>query len=304
MGVRQRWDDANYRGSAYPTYGWGAEVVDVEIDPVSYQIAVKSVITCQDVGRAVNPSIVEGQIEGGTVQALGWAALRGVSCSPTAPCQQPPLEVHHPDGARRFRHHRLDPESPYVNGPFGAKGVGEMPMDGAAPAFAAAVDQATGGFFRQIPILPEVVAAHLAPARCAGNAQHEGRSRGQRRAPRVEAPRTATPPRRDPRRHRAHRNRGRLRRGRVRRLHRHHRTARPFARVSYPRRRRTAPSCSRSRAWREPATATSSIASPTPVRRSAASVPTRDGGDGGVGVVGIFPRALAPFPEVADLLGP
>ena len=161
------WDEANYRGSAYPTYGWGAEVVDVEIDPVSYEIAVKSVITCQDVGRAVNPSIVEGQIEGGTVQALGWAASEEVVLTDGAMSNNRlskyiiPTALDVPDITVLIH------ENPYVNGPFGAKGVGEMPMDGAAPAFAAAVDQATGGFFRQIPILPEVVAAHLAPARCA-----------------------------------------------------------------------------------------------------------------------------------------
>ena len=149
------WDDVSYRGDAYGVYSYAAMVVDLEIDKLTYEINVRNVVTAQDVGKAINPLFVEGQIIGGTSQALGYALLenaifdRGVMQNaqltnyiiPTT-LDMPPMDV-------------TIVEKPYSKGPLGAKGVGELPMDVPAPAVAAAVYDATGLFLTELPILPE-----------------------------------------------------------------------------------------------------------------------------------------------------
>ena len=69
------WDDVSYRGDAYGVFSYAAMVVDLEIDKLTYEITVHNVVTAQDVGKAINPLFVEGQIIGGTAQALGYALL-------------------------------------------------------------------------------------------------------------------------------------------------------------------------------------------------------------------------------------
>ena len=149
------WDEDRYRGDAYAVYSYAAMVVDLEIDKLTYEITIRNVVTAQDVGKAINPLLVEGQILGGTAQALGYALLEnpvfdgGVMQNaqltnyliPTA-LDTPPVDVS-------------IVEELYSRGPFGAKGVGELPMDVPAPAVAAAVHDATGLFLTELPILPE-----------------------------------------------------------------------------------------------------------------------------------------------------
>jgi CO/xanthine dehydrogenase Mo-binding subunit len=156
-----RWDDATYRGDAYGVYGYAAMVVELEIDKITYEVTVKDVVTAQDVGRAINPLLVEGQIVGGAAQGLGYALLenvifdKGVMANanftnyaiPTT-LDTPPMRVE-------------IVEIPYSLGPFGAKGVGELPMDVPAPAVAAAIHQATGLFLTELPLLPERISKAL-----------------------------------------------------------------------------------------------------------------------------------------------
>jgi CO/xanthine dehydrogenase Mo-binding subunit len=150
-----RWDDRTYQGDAYGVYSYAAMVVELEIDKLTYEVTVKDVVTAQDVGRAINPLLVEGQILGGTAQGLGYAlhenvifeegAMANASFTnyviPTT-LDTPPVRVE-------------IVEMPYSLGPFGAKGVGELPMDVPAPAIAAAIHQATGLFLTELPLLPE-----------------------------------------------------------------------------------------------------------------------------------------------------
>ncbi len=149
-------DEETYRGAAYPVYGFEATVVEVEVDPVTFEVEIRDVVTVADVGKPIHPVIVEGQIEGGTVQGLAYGYLETVTMVdggmangrmtdyivPTA-CDMPRIRV------------RLH-EDPWRGGPFGAKGVGEMPLDGAAPAVVSAISQALGGLpFRRAPLTPE-----------------------------------------------------------------------------------------------------------------------------------------------------
>ena len=156
------WDDATYRGDAYATYGWACDVAEVERDPDTAEVRVGRITAVQDVGRAINPSLVLGQIEGGVVQGLGYALLERVVMRdgrmanarladyaiPTT-LDTPPIDV-------------VLLERPYAHGPFGAKGVAELPIDGVAPAIVNAI-RASGADLRAIPATPE----RLMEATCA-----------------------------------------------------------------------------------------------------------------------------------------
>ena len=152
-------DDATYTGAAYPCYGWAACLVDVTVDLDTYEVTVDRCVQAIDVGKAINPHIVKGQIEGGTLQALGWALLENVlykdgkvinanmtNCIVPTFADSPDLET-------------IIVEVPYPFGPSGAKGIGEIPMDGPAAAVANAVEDALGCAFDALPVSPEAIAA-------------------------------------------------------------------------------------------------------------------------------------------------
>jgi CO/xanthine dehydrogenase Mo-binding subunit len=155
------WDDATYTGSAYPVYGWAACLVDVTVDLDTYEVKVDRCVQAIDVGKAINPVIVRGQIDGGTLQALGWAVLENVVYRDGRVANANMTNCIVPTFADAPELETIIVEVPYPYGPSGAKGVGEIPMDGPAAAVANAVTDALGVDFDAIPILPEVVAAKL-----------------------------------------------------------------------------------------------------------------------------------------------
>jgi CO/xanthine dehydrogenase Mo-binding subunit len=174
------WDDETYRGSAYGSYGWACDVIEVERDPVTDEIRPVRVTTAHELGRAIHPLGVRGQIEGGTAQGLGFALTEEVVMRDGAMANAqltnylvpttldtPPMDV-------------LLLEKPYAHGPFGAKGVGEMPFDGVAPAVVNAI-RSLGVDLREIPATPErVMAAPLIGARALAT-RPAGRLRRRRR---------------------------------------------------------------------------------------------------------------------------
>jgi CO/xanthine dehydrogenase Mo-binding subunit len=153
------WDEDAYRGDAYAVYSYGAAAVDLEIDRATFEVTVRKVTTAHDVGKAINPLLVEGQIIGGLVQGLGYALIEHVVYRdgvmrnaeltnyviPTS-LDVPPFDF-------------VLVERPYSRGPWGAKGVGELPMDVSPPAVASAVFHATGTLIPKLPILPETIGA-------------------------------------------------------------------------------------------------------------------------------------------------
>lgn len=151
----QTFDEDSYEGSAYPTYSWGADVVEVEVDPVTLEVRATEVTAVCDVGRAIHPTLCKGQVEGGTLQAVGWALMEEVKLDDGHYLNDRLATYIIPTAmdSPRIRVHLL--ETPWEGGPFGAKGVGELPMDGGAPATAAAIDSATGLFVSRIPATPE-----------------------------------------------------------------------------------------------------------------------------------------------------
>jgi CO/xanthine dehydrogenase Mo-binding subunit len=136
-------------------YAFGTHVAEVEVDPDTGQVRVVNYTACHDVGRAINPMGVEGQIEGGIVQGLGgglWEEMIIVDG-----------EIKNPNFVDYHLPTMLDAppirvslvEEPDPIGPFGAKGIGEHPIHGPAPAVANAIADATGVSIAQIPISPE-----------------------------------------------------------------------------------------------------------------------------------------------------
>jgi CO/xanthine dehydrogenase Mo-binding subunit len=150
-----QWDDATYRGDAYPVFGWAADVAEVEVDMDTFEVEVTRFLTTVDVGRAIQPQLVEGQIEGGSLQAVGFAHLEVVSAENGRFLQDRLATCVIPTtlDAPRFEVELV--EVPYAHGPYGAKGVGELPMDGGAPAIASAIEDATGIHVDRIPATPE-----------------------------------------------------------------------------------------------------------------------------------------------------
>jgi CO/xanthine dehydrogenase Mo-binding subunit len=168
------WDPATLQGDAYPTYGWGINVVEVQVDPVTFEVDVQNVWTIYDVGYPIDSLIVEGQAHGGMSQALGWAGLEkleqrdGVFLQGTMADYCIPTSLDFPPVRTELV------ENPYPFGPFGAKGSGELVFDGGAPAFAAAVEQAIGAEVRDLPLTPERVREIVAAAARRAGAAGEG----------------------------------------------------------------------------------------------------------------------------------
>lgn len=159
-----QWDDTTYSGSAYPVYGWAACLVDVEVDLDTYEVSVLRCVQAVDVGKAINPVIVRGQIEGGTLQALGWALIENITYKDGKVANASMTNCIVPTFADAPELETLLVEVPYPYGPSGAKGVGEIPMDGPAAAVANAVQRALGCAFDVLPISPESIATALTSA--------------------------------------------------------------------------------------------------------------------------------------------
>ena len=145
-------------------YGYVAEAVEVEVDTETGQVRLVQVICADDVGQAINPQQVQGQIEGAVVQAAGYALLENfvqqdgqtltrtlsTYLIPTVldiPAQVEPLILEYPDPI----------------GPYGARGMGEMPYLPLVPAIVSAVHSATGVWFNSFPLTPERVLERINP---------------------------------------------------------------------------------------------------------------------------------------------
>lgn len=148
-------DEATYQGDAYAAYAWGANVVEVEVDPDTFATRVTRLTTVSDVGRVIHPVQCAGQVEGGTLQALAWGYLEQIQMK-DGHCLNDRMQTYLiPTMADAPDMETILIENPTNHGPFGAKGVGELPMDGGAPALVQAIENATGITLSAIPATPE-----------------------------------------------------------------------------------------------------------------------------------------------------
>ncbi|MGB8734356.1 MAG: xanthine dehydrogenase family protein molybdopterin-binding subunit [Candidatus Sulfotelmatobacter sp.] len=156
------WDDQKYRGEAYAAFAWAVYIAEVTVDLTTYGVAVNDFVALQEVGRVLHPLLARGQIIGGVAQGIGFSLYEKVVWQngrmqngqmtnyimPTS-ADLPPIRV-------------FFEELGNVYGAYGAKGIGELPMDGPAPAIVNAVVDALGIPFDSVPLLPEDIMDRLA----------------------------------------------------------------------------------------------------------------------------------------------
>jgi CO/xanthine dehydrogenase Mo-binding subunit len=155
-------DDTTYAGDAYPCFGWAACVAEVDVDLDTGEVTVKSAVSADDVGRVIHPVLCEGQVEGGTLQAVGYATIEEMKLTDGRYVNDRLATYLIPTALDAPRITAILVEKPFSGSPHGAKGVGELPMDVAAPAVVAAIHEATGVWIHELPATPERILAALA----------------------------------------------------------------------------------------------------------------------------------------------
>ncbi|MDC7125874.1 MAG: xanthine dehydrogenase family protein molybdopterin-binding subunit [Spirochaetales bacterium] len=156
-----KWDQNSFNGDAYPCYSWSINVVEVEVDSITYDISITGSWAVYDVGTPIDIKILTGQMQGGTAQALGYSTIEKMEFSNGKFDQRSftdytiPTSLDLPDTECFFI------DNPYKYGPYGAKAAGELPNEGPAGAVAAAVSQAVKKIIKNIPITPEILEEKL-----------------------------------------------------------------------------------------------------------------------------------------------
>ncbi len=149
--------DANGQGNPYAVYGYGAQMVELTVDMELGKVALTRITAAHDVGRAINPTLAEGQIEGGIAQGIGMALMEDYQPGRTDNLHDyliptigdvPPI-------------HPILIEVPHPEGPFGAKGLGEHVLIPTAPAILNAIRHATGVSVTRLPVLPHRLLAAI-----------------------------------------------------------------------------------------------------------------------------------------------
>jgi CO/xanthine dehydrogenase Mo-binding subunit len=152
------WDEHSYRGDAYATYAWGCDVVELEIDRDTFEVRPIALTAVHEFGRPIHPALARGQIEGGPAQGMGYALLEHVVMKNGAMANAQLTNYVIPTSLDTPELDVVMLENPYPGGPFGAKGLGELPMDGPAPAVVNAL-RSFALDVREIPATPEHLAA-------------------------------------------------------------------------------------------------------------------------------------------------
>jgi CO/xanthine dehydrogenase Mo-binding subunit len=151
------YDPETSQGTTYLQYTYGAVTAEVEVDTETGQVQVLKMVTAYDIGKAINPLNLEGQIEGGTVQGLGYAIMEelvhrnGVVVNPNLADYYVPTSLDIPEIKT------IIVEYPGKLGPYGAKAIGEPPIVLPAPAIINAIDNAVGVRLTEIPATPNRV---------------------------------------------------------------------------------------------------------------------------------------------------
>jgi CO/xanthine dehydrogenase Mo-binding subunit len=151
------WDDEKYRGEAYGAYSFATYVAEVTVDTLTGEIQVDDFVALQEVGRVLHPILAAGQIEGGVVQGIGYALYEKVIWRDGSMANNQLTNYIIPTSADVPTIRVFFEEIPYAHGALGAKGIGELPIDGPAPAILNAVENALGIPFDRLPLMPEDV---------------------------------------------------------------------------------------------------------------------------------------------------
>jgi CO/xanthine dehydrogenase Mo-binding subunit len=150
------WNDITYQGDAYPTYSWACYAAEVSVDTDIFEVKVEDFVTVQEVGRVVNPTLAAGQIEGGVAQGIGWGLWEEVTMKQGRMANNQLTNYIIPTSVDLPRIRVIFLENGHQAGPGGAKGLGELPMDGPAPALLNALENALGPLrLDEVPMTPE-----------------------------------------------------------------------------------------------------------------------------------------------------
>lgn len=155
------WNDQKYRGEAYAAYAWAVYVAEVTVDLTTCSVTVDDFVALQEVGRVLNPVLAIGQIEGGIVQGIGYALYEKVVWDQGLMKNNQMTNYIIPTSQDVPKIRVFFEEVPFEHSAYGAKGIGELPMDGPAPAILNAIAHATGEDFNSIPLLSEEIAEWL-----------------------------------------------------------------------------------------------------------------------------------------------
>lgn len=152
-----KYDEENFRGDAYPAYSWGVNIVEVEVDKITYQVMVKKAWSVYDIGKAIDERIVIGQADGGLAQGLAYGYLEVMEHKNGKIMQKNMTDYIIPTAMDMPEMETNLFDNPYAFGPYGAKGVGELSLIGGAPAVALAIEQAIKRKVFKIPVTPEYI---------------------------------------------------------------------------------------------------------------------------------------------------
>ncbi|MHA2225388.1 MAG: xanthine dehydrogenase family protein molybdopterin-binding subunit [Candidatus Hodarchaeales archaeon] len=151
-------DNEKGQGNPYVTYAWCTNIAEVEVDIQTGTVQVENIWAAHDVGKAINPQTLQGQIEGGTLQGMGLGRYEEIVFSPKGEVLSNNLGTFLvPTTKDTPKITSIIVEEPWKNGPFGAKGIGEQPLMGVAPAITNAIYNAIGVRISEIPATPERV---------------------------------------------------------------------------------------------------------------------------------------------------
>jgi CO/xanthine dehydrogenase Mo-binding subunit len=149
------WDDDQYKGDAYQTFAWAVHVAEVSVDVATWEVSIDNFVAVQDIGKVIHPVLAAGQVEGGIVQGIGYALYEDVVVHQGRMANSQMTNYIVPTAADVPAIRAIFIENPYAFGPMGAKGVGELPIDGPAPAILNAIENAVGIALNSIPATPE-----------------------------------------------------------------------------------------------------------------------------------------------------
>ena len=151
------WDLNTFTGDPYSAYSWGINIVEVELDTLTGESHMTYGCAVYDVGTAIDERILEGQAQGGMIQGVGYASMERMDRKDGCIRQRSFTDYMVPTAmdVGGFDFETID--NPFEDGPFGAKGAGELVLVGGAPAFSQALEQASGLEFTNIPLTPEEV---------------------------------------------------------------------------------------------------------------------------------------------------
>jgi len=155
------WDEEKYQGSAYAAFAWAVYVAEVTVDLTTYTATVDDFVALQEIGKVLHPVLAKGQIIGGVAQGIGFALYEKVVWDQGRMQNGQMTNYIMPTSADLPNIRVYFEELGNVHGAFGAKGIGELPMDGPAPAIINAIEDALHVPFNSIPLLPEDIFAAL-----------------------------------------------------------------------------------------------------------------------------------------------